>query len=142
MLFRSDKARVQQTLDTDAAEVLTYLEGQVPADGFLFGAPGLADFAIAAAESLMSKGAIDVFTVGLAREVAPEGIRVCATRPGIILTTIQGEPNMDIRRKTGTLVAPVKRAGEPEEVAKSILWLASAEAAYASGAILDVAGAL
>jgi NAD(P)-dependent dehydrogenase (short-subunit alcohol dehydrogenase family) len=89
-----------------------------------------------------SKGAIDVLTVGLAREVAAEGIRVCATRPGIILTTIQGEPDMDIRRKTGALVAPIKRAGEPEEVAKSILWLASAEAAYASGAILDVAGAL
>ena len=66
-----------------------------------------------------SKGAIDVLTVGLAREVAAEGIRVCATRPGIILTTIQGEPDMDMRRKTGALVAPQKRAGEPEEVAQS-----------------------
>lgn len=87
-----------------------------------------------------SKGAIDTFTVGLAKEVAAEGIRVNAVRPGIIYTDIHasgGERNRVERVKSSV---PMQRGGEPEEVAKAILWLLSEEASYTTGALLDVAG--
>jgi NAD(P)-dependent dehydrogenase (short-subunit alcohol dehydrogenase family) len=87
-----------------------------------------------------AKGAIDTFTVGLAKEVAAEGIRVNAVRPGVIKTEIHasgGDPGRAERIGAG---APLGRAGEAEEIANAILWLASEEAAYVSGAILDVAG--
>lgn len=87
-----------------------------------------------------SKGAIDTFTVGLAKEVGGEGIRVNAVRPGVIRTEIHaasGDPGRVAR--IGEM-APLKRAGEAEEVARAILWLASDEASYISGAILDVSG--
>ncbi|MDT3735787.1 MAG: SDR family oxidoreductase [Denitratisoma sp.] len=87
-----------------------------------------------------SKGAIDTFTVGLAKEVAAEGIRVNAVRPGVIYTDIHadgGEPGRVDRVKSAV---PMLRGGQPEEVAKAILWLLSDEASYSTGAILDVAG--
>ena len=87
-----------------------------------------------------SKGAIDTFTVGLAREVAGEGIRVNAVRPGFIYTGIHasgGEPGRVDRVKAGV---PMKRGGQPDEVARAIVWLLSDEASYSTGAILDVAG--
>jgi len=87
-----------------------------------------------------SKGAIDTFTVGLAREVAEEGIRVNAVRPGFIYTEMHakgGEPERVDRVKT---LVPMQRGGQPEEVAGAILWLLSAEASYVTGTILDVAG--
>ncbi|HXS54103.1 MAG TPA: SDR family oxidoreductase [Usitatibacter sp.] len=87
-----------------------------------------------------SKGAIDTFTVGLAREVAAEGIRVNAVRPGVIYTEIHasgGEPGRVDRVKAGV---PMQRGGEPEEVARAILWLLSEESTYCTGAILDVSG--
>ncbi|MFZ1387770.1 MAG: SDR family oxidoreductase [Thiolinea sp.] len=87
-----------------------------------------------------SKGAIDSFTIGLAKEVANVGIRVNAVRPGIIHTEIHasgGEPNRIERVKTSI---PMQRGGYPEEVASAILWLVSEQASYTSGAILDVAG--
>jgi NAD(P)-dependent dehydrogenase (short-subunit alcohol dehydrogenase family) len=87
-----------------------------------------------------SKGAIDTLTVGLAREVADEGIRVNAVRPGIIRTGIHasgGEPNRVDRVQGGI---PMKRGGYPEEVAAAILWLLSDEASYTTGSFLDVAG--
>ena len=87
-----------------------------------------------------SKGAIDTLTVGLAKEVAQEGIRVNAVRPGPIHTDIHasgGEPNR-IERIKGAI--PMKRGGDPEEVAHAILWLLSDEASYTTGALLDVAG--
>ncbi|MCD2179281.1 glucose 1-dehydrogenase [Rhizobium sp. C1] len=87
-----------------------------------------------------SKGAIDTLTVGLAREVADEGIRVNAVRPGIIDTDIHasgGTPDR-VRDMAGTL--PMKRAGEPDEVADAILYLLSPEASYVTGAILNVSG--
>ena len=87
-----------------------------------------------------SKGAIDTFTVGLAREVGADGIRVNAVRPGFIRTEIHdstGEPNR-LERLKG--LVPMKRAGEASEVATSILWLCSDEASYTSGAIIDVGG--
>ena len=87
-----------------------------------------------------SKGAIDTFTVGLAKELGAEGIRVNAVRPGIIRTEIHlasGDPG---RVERIAASAPLQRAGEAEEIARSIVWLASEEASYISGALLDVSG--
>lgn len=87
-----------------------------------------------------SKAAVDTFTVGLAKEVAMEGIRVNAVRPGLIHTEMHadgGEPDR-VDRLKGTI--PMQRGGQPEEVAAAILWLLSAEASFVTGTILDVAG--
>ena len=87
-----------------------------------------------------SKGAIDTLTIGLAKEVAVEGIRVNAVRPGFIYTEMHasgGEPNRVDRVKESV---PMKRGGRPDEVAQAILWLLSDEASYSTGAILDVSG--
>lgn len=87
-----------------------------------------------------SKGAIDTLTIGLAREVAEEGIRVNAVRPGFIYTDIHasgGEPGRVDRVKE---FVPMKRGGRPEEVATAIMWLLSDEASYATGTFIDLAG--
>lgn len=87
-----------------------------------------------------SKGAIDTFTIGLAKEVADEGIRVNCVRPGVIYTEIHasgGEPNRVDRVKE---FVPMKRGGSAEEVAHAILWLLSDEASYTTGAFIDVTG--
>jgi NAD(P)-dependent dehydrogenase (short-subunit alcohol dehydrogenase family) len=87
-----------------------------------------------------AKGAIDTFTIGLAKEVAPEGIRVNAVRPGVIYTDIHasgGEPNRVERVKNAV---PMQRGGRAEEVARAILWLLSDDASYTTGALLDVSG--
>jgi NAD(P)-dependent dehydrogenase (short-subunit alcohol dehydrogenase family) len=89
-----------------------------------------------------SKGAMDTFTVGLAREVAEEGIRVNAVRAGFIYTQIHadgGEPNRVDRVKA---FAPMKRGGSADEVARAILWLLSDEASYTTGSFIDVTGGL
>ena len=87
-----------------------------------------------------SKGAIDTMTIGLSKEVAAEGIRVNAVRPGPIHTDIHasgGEPDRIERVKKAV---PMQRGGHPEEVARAILWLLSDEASYCTGALLDVSG--
>lgn len=87
-----------------------------------------------------SKGAIDTFTIGLAKEVAEEGIRVNAVRPGFIYTGMHakgGEPERVERVKS---LVPMQRGGQPQEVASAILWLLSPEASYITGTILNVAG--
>jgi NAD(P)-dependent dehydrogenase (short-subunit alcohol dehydrogenase family) len=87
-----------------------------------------------------SKGAIDAFTIGLAKEVAAEGIRVNAVRPGIIYTDMHasgGEPGRVDRLKTSV---PMQRGGQPEEVARAVLWLLSDEASFSTGTFIDVAG--
>lgn len=88
-----------------------------------------------------SKGAIDSFTIGLAQEVAEEGIRVNAVRPGLIDTDIHLLSGIPDRLSRSAKLIPMKRAGTAEEAAQAIVWLASPAASYVSGAILDVAGA-
>ena len=87
-----------------------------------------------------SKGAIDTFTVGLAREVAAEGIRVNAVRPGIIDTEIHASGGQPDRVKSSTATIPMQRPGTADEVAAAIVWLLSDEARYSTGAIVDVTG--
>jgi NAD(P)-dependent dehydrogenase (short-subunit alcohol dehydrogenase family) len=87
-----------------------------------------------------SKAAVDALTIGLAKEVAEEGIRVNAVRPGFIYTEMHasgGEPDRVERVKA---FAPMKRGGKAEEVAAAILWLLSEEASYITGTFLDVSG--
>jgi NAD(P)-dependent dehydrogenase (short-subunit alcohol dehydrogenase family) len=87
-----------------------------------------------------SKGAIDTFTVGLAKEVAADRIRVNAVRPGVIRTQIHAQSGDPGRVERIAATAPLQRAGEPDEVARAILWLLSEEASYTTGTILDVTG--
>ena len=88
----------------------------------------------------MSKAAIDHFTTGLAREVAADGIRVSAVRPGIIDTDIHASSGHRERVDASLNLIPLGRLGTPEEVAEGVLWLLSDHARYVSGALLDVAG--
>ncbi|OGB08254.1 MAG: NAD(P)-dependent oxidoreductase [Burkholderiales bacterium RIFCSPHIGHO2_12_FULL_69_20] len=87
-----------------------------------------------------SKGAIDTFTQGLAQEVAAEGIRVNAVRPGIIDTDIHAASGDRHRPQAAAAMIPMQRPGSADEVAAAIVWLLSAEASYTTGAILDVGG--
>ena len=87
-----------------------------------------------------SKGAIDSMTIGLPKEVATEGVRVNAVRPGLILTEIHasgGEPDRVERLRH---LVPMQRGGTAEEIATAVLWLISDEASYVTGALLDVGG--
>jgi NAD(P)-dependent dehydrogenase (short-subunit alcohol dehydrogenase family) len=98
------------------------------------GAPGqYVDYAAA-------KGAIDSFTVGLAKEVAAEGIRVNAVRPGIIETEIHASGGLPDRAREMAPQVPMQRPGSAEEVARSIVWLMSPASSYVTGAMLDVTG--
>ena len=98
------------------------------------GAPGqYVDYAAA-------KGAIDTFTVGLAKEVAAEGIRVNAVRPGIIETDIHASGGLPDRARDMASQVPMQRAGSAEEVAESIVWLLGESSSYTTGALLDVTG--
>ena len=98
------------------------------------GAPGqYVDYASA-------KGAIDVFTMGLAKEVALEGIRVNAVRPGIIETELHASGGLPDRARQMAPLVPMQRAGSAEEVAQAILWLMSDAASYTTGSIIDVTG--
>lgn len=98
------------------------------------GAPGqYVDYAAA-------KGAIDTFTVGLAKEVADEGIRVNAVRPGLIETEIHASGGLPNRAWDLAPQVPMQRPGSAEEVAEAIVWLLGAGASYATGALLDVTG--
>ena len=98
------------------------------------GAPGqYVDYAAA-------KGAIDVFTLGLAREVALEGIRVNAVRPGIIETEIHASGGQPNRAKEAAPMVPMQRAGSADEVAQAVMWLLSDASSYTTGAVIDVTG--
>jgi NAD(P)-dependent dehydrogenase (short-subunit alcohol dehydrogenase family) len=98
------------------------------------GAPGqYVDYAAA-------KGAIDSFTIGLAKEVAAEGIRVNAVRPGLIETEIHASGGLPNRVKDLQHQVPMQRGGSAEEVAQAIVWLLSPEASYTTMSLVDVSG--
>ncbi len=100
----------------------------------VLGAPGqYVDYAAA-------KGAVDVFTVGLAREVAAERIRVNAVRPGIIDTEIHASGGQPGRAQRLAPQIPMQRPGTAQEIASAIVWLLSEDASYTTGALLDVNG--
>lgn len=100
----------------------------------VLGAPGqYVDYAA-------TKGAVDTFTIGLAREVAAEGVRVNAVRPGIIDTEIHASGGQPDRAQRLAPVVPMQRPGTAEEVANAIVWLLSDEASYTTAALLDVGG--
>ena len=87
-----------------------------------------------------SKGGIDTLTVGLAKELASEGIRVNAVRPGLIETDIQKDFGVGDRVGKYKDLVPMKRGGTPQEVAEAVLWLCSDRASYITGVLLDVSG--
>lgn len=87
-----------------------------------------------------TKGAVDSFTLGLAKEVAREGIRVNTVRPGLIDTTIHEVHGGAATVASVGATVPVGRAGQPEEVAETVLWLASPAASYLHGTLIDVSG--
>jgi NAD(P)-dependent dehydrogenase (short-subunit alcohol dehydrogenase family) len=87
-----------------------------------------------------AKAAIDTFTLGLAREVAAEGVRVNAVRPGIIETDIHASGGQPERARQMAPLVPMQRAGTADEVARAIVWLLSDEASYTTGAVVDVTG--
>ena len=87
-----------------------------------------------------AKGAIDTFTIGLAKEVATEGIRVNAVRPGLIETEIHASGGLPHRAQDMAPQVPMQRPGSAKEVAESIVWLLSENSSYTTGALLDVAG--
>lgn len=98
------------------------------------GSPGLyVDYAA-------SKGAIDTFTVGLAREVSAEGIRVNAVRPGLIDTDIHASGGEPGRAQKLAHTVPMKRVGTADEIANAVIWLMSDDASYVTGTIFDVSG--
>jgi NAD(P)-dependent dehydrogenase (short-subunit alcohol dehydrogenase family) len=87
-----------------------------------------------------SKAAIDTLTIGLAKELAQQGVRVNAVRPGLIETDIHASGGQPDRARRIGATTPMGRAGRPEEVAEAIVWLLGEGASYTTGAILDVAG--
>jgi NAD(P)-dependent dehydrogenase (short-subunit alcohol dehydrogenase family) len=87
-----------------------------------------------------SKAALDTLTIGLAKELGQQGVRVNAVRPGLIETEIHASSGQPERAQRLGAATPMGRAGRPEEVAEAIVWLLSDAASYATGAILDVAG--
>lgn len=87
-----------------------------------------------------SKAAVDTMTIGMAKEMADEGVRVNGVRPGIVLTGIHASGGEADRPARIAPTIPMGRAGEPEEIANTIIWLLSDEASYVTGSILDVSG--
>lgn len=89
-----------------------------------------------------SKGAVDSLTIGLSKEVGPEGIRVNAIRAGTTNTELHGRMGNPDRPARIAQTAPLRRVAEPDDIAHAILWCASEEASFATGAILDISGGL
>jgi NAD(P)-dependent dehydrogenase (short-subunit alcohol dehydrogenase family) len=93
-----------------------------------------------ATDYALSKGGVDTLTVGLAKELAPEGIRVNAVRPGLIYTDIHASTGDADRVDRLKVQVPLQRGGTAEEVAEAVIWLCSDQASYCTGQLLDVAG--
>ena len=145
------QARIERTLAINVTGPFLCAREAVRRLSSRFGGPGGVIVNVSSAASRLggpneyvdyaaSKGAIDTMTVGLAKEVAEEGIRVNAVRPGLIRTTIHASGGQPDRVERLESMIPVKRAGEPDEVAAAIAWLCSDNASYITGALLDVSG--
>jgi NAD(P)-dependent dehydrogenase (short-subunit alcohol dehydrogenase family) len=93
-----------------------------------------------ATDYALSKGAIDTLTIGLAKELAMEGIRVNGVRPGLIDTDIQRDTGIPDRIGRYKPMVPMQRGGTAEEVAEAVLWLCSDQSSYCTGVLLDVSG--
>jgi NAD(P)-dependent dehydrogenase (short-subunit alcohol dehydrogenase family) len=146
-----DVARLQRVFDTNILGSFLCAQAAVRRMSTRYGGRGGAIVNLSSAAARLgspgefidyaaSKGAIDTFTLGLAKEVAGEGIRVNAVRPGLIDTDIHassGEPGRLERLKPSV---PMQRAGSADEVAAAIVWLLSDDASYVTGTCLDVAG--
>lgn len=148
-----DEQRLQQVLMTNVASYFLCARQAVRRMSTRFGGSGGAIVNVSSAASRLgsageyvdyaaSKGAVDSFTIGLSQEVAAEGIRVNAVRPGFIHTSIHaagGDPGR-VERLRERL--PMKRGGKPEEVAEAIIWLLSDKASFVTGSFIDLAGGL
>ena len=146
-----DAARVRRVLDANVVGPLLCCREAIRRMSTRHGGPGGAIVNVSSVAALTgspgeyvdyaaSKGALDTLTRGLAQEVAQEGIRVNGVRPGFIYTDMHasgGEPGRVDRVKA---FVPMRRGGQPEEVAQAILWLLSDEASYSTGGFIDVAG--
>ncbi|MEL1264702.1 SDR family oxidoreductase [Pseudoxanthomonas putridarboris] len=146
-----DAARIQRTLATNVTGTLLCCREAIRRMSTRHGGSGggIVNVSSVAARTgspgeyvdyAASKGAVDSLTVGIAHEVAAEGIRVNGVRPGFIYTDMHasgGEPGRVDRVKA---FVPLKRGGEADEVARAILWLLSDEASYTTGSFIDVAG--
>ena len=146
-----DAARLQRVFATNVTGSFLCAREAVRRMSTKHGGPGGAIVNVSSAASRIggaeeyvdyasSKGAIDTLTLGLSKEVATEGIRVNAVRPGVIRTEIHasGGESGRVDRVKGSV--PMRRGGEADEVAKAILWLLSDEASYTTGAFIEVSG--
>lgn len=146
-----DVARLRRMLDTNVLGSFVCAREAVRRMSTLYGGTGGAIVNVSSAASRIgspgqyvdyaaSKGAIDTFTLGLSKEVASEGIRVNAVRPGIIDTEIHASGGQPERAQMLASQIPMQRPGTAQEVAHAILWLLSDASGYCTGTILDVAG--
>ena len=146
-----DVVRLRRMLDTNVLGSFVCAREAVRRMSTLYGGTGGAIVNVSSAAARLgspgqyvdyaaSKGAIDTFTLGLAREVAAEGIRVNAVRPGIIDTDIHASGGQPERAQTLAPQIPMQRPGTAQEVANAVLWLLGAESSYCTGTILDVSG--
>ena len=150
-VIEMDADRINQTLATNVTGAFLCCKYAVKAMSTAYGGAGGAIVNVSSAASRLgapneyvdyaaSKAAVDTLTIGLAQEVGEQGVRVNAVRPGVIYTDIHasgGEPARVDRVKHRV---PMRRGGQPQEVAEAIYWLASNKSSYSTGAILDVSG--
>jgi NAD(P)-dependent dehydrogenase (short-subunit alcohol dehydrogenase family) len=146
-LVEMDAARLQQVFATNIIGSLLCAKEAIKRMSTKFGGTGGAIINVSSAAARLgspfeyidyaaTKGAMDTMTIGLAKEVAAEGIRVNSLRPGLIETDIHEKNRLP--QLVGSV--PMKRTGSPEEVARAIMWLLSDEASYVTGSIIDVTG--
>ncbi|MEL7176025.1 MAG: SDR family oxidoreductase [Pseudomonadota bacterium] len=148
-LAKMSVERMQQMFDTNilgaflfAREAARRLPGQEGGASIVFVSSAAARLGspFEYVDYAASKGAIDTLTIGLSKELAGQGIRVNAVRPGLIETEIHASGGQPDRAQRLGQTVPMARPGSAQEVARSILWLCSDDASYCTGALLDVAG--